>query len=150
MDGRQYFRHNSNSLSSYFDSYFWFDYYSPNDALIVANNEFYVPDKSSLTYTVFEFYGNDNLHFINNTILNNKSSDAYFYMNYCGGKSVFKNNQLVNLNGGEIMDVNGMSFTESDYNNIYAATSLADWQTITGLDSHSVSIQPYFINPILI
>lgn len=141
------FKVNANNSASTFYSYCYFSDFYPADALIMANNEFYVPYKSNLGYAYLEFYYCDNIHFINNSFLSYLNS-AYINLDYGSGKLVMKNNNLVNLAGGDLLTFNGRTVTESDYNNVYSSgLSLSSWKSATAQDTHSVSMSPYFLNP---
>ena len=134
------------SVSS-FNTDCYFESFYPAKAFVMANNEFYIPNNSLISSAYLNFDDVNNVHYINNTFLS-YITNSYINFDYGSGKTILKNNNLVGINGGSLVTVNGRTITESDYNNIYSSSlTLNAWKVITQQDTHSVSISPYFINP---
>ena len=121
----------------------------PAKAFIMANNEFYVPNKANIDVANFEFFYNDNMHFINNSYLS-YNANSFIDIGDGGGNAIIKNNNLVNMSRGGLLSAQNLNIVESDYNNLYStATSLSDWKNLTGKDDHSQSVLPFYINPLI-
>ena len=122
-------------------TYMYFEDFHPDSCFIVANNEFIFTKGCSRT--TFELYGFDNLHYINNSLYLPEGGDVY--NNYHNSPVIMANNLYMAGQGTMNLDFNSNRFLYSDYNNV-VGYKLSDLQRATGLDSHSVSIAPMFVD----
>ncbi|HRZ76513.1 MAG TPA: right-handed parallel beta-helix repeat-containing protein, partial [Bacteroidales bacterium] len=154
--------------SSY--SYPFYQYYSDATALepaLIANNWFMTPRTSATAgrpiYTNYstyqQFYHNSAANYTGGTT----SYACYLYASTSTPANVeFVNNIFANFGGGNALYINATTtvpmVTWGDYNNLYTTganlgyagtnqTNLSTWQTTTGLDSNSVSTDPFFSAP---
>jgi len=124
----------------------------------VANNMVYFAGLTG----IYENGGTDNRYFHNSVYQEMSPSTTYNFYIYHGTNITLKNNIAYHSGGGThyALSVTGDLVTyplTSDYNDFYAPsayvgyyngnrTTLADWQTATGLDAHSISANPNFIS----
>jgi len=98
-----------------------------------------------------------NFYYNNINITNTSNTSGYCIGLYYGGNNRLKNNILCNKGDGyAIYAYSNYSLVYSDYNNLYAKgqylaywggnskTDLASWNSSSGYDNHSVSIDPLF------
>ncbi len=140
---------NSSSIATRFNCEAVYAGRTPAKAFIMANNEFYVPNRLNIDGVRLDFSSIDNMHFINNSYLSYNANSS-LSIGDGGGNAIIKNNNLVNMKGGDLLLANNLRIIESDYNNLYSRpSSLSDWKSLTGKDEHSQSILPFYINPLI-
>lgn len=123
----------------------------------VINN--YIRLENTPRYYGIYTTGGNNQNFLYNTIFSsNYGSGVGFYSNKGTNKKLY-NNIFCTVNPIYIND--SLSISASDYNNFYGTgdtaigffnysrnftriKTLADWQTRTGFDQHSLAVKPYF------
>lgn len=137
----------------------------PGQEMLTANNYVYVNGGAGTIYGIYSYNGNYN-HLYHNTILmvsGDGSAEYAIYANSSSsgsyGNASIKNNILMSQAGGYPMyistNANTLGYvTEMDYNNLFTPlgsvgrigttdyTILADWQTASGFDANSLSIDP--------
>ncbi|HET9786645.1 MAG TPA: hypothetical protein VFP47_05910, partial [Pyrinomonadaceae bacterium] len=122
---------------------------------IIANNFFH----SNSNYgTVYILYGLNYTNIYHNSIHNTSSGPVFEFNRYQSTGNRIINN-IFKANTGyaiEYQNSNAPSITESDYNNVYTSGSfigrigstnygtLEQWKTGSGLEDHSLSIDPQF------
>ncbi len=124
----------------------------------VANNMIRSGNGSYYAYGAY-MWNSGYVNFVNNTVAKDASSGYGFYGIYvAGGANKLINNLFYDPNGSSSyynMYISGaFSVSESDYNNVYSTqrfgylsgvqSTLADWQTNTGFDMNSTTIDPGF------
>ena len=122
-------------------TYFYLEDFHPDSCFLFANNE--IIYTKGCSNTTFELYGMDNLHYINNSLY--LPEGGYVYNNYHNSPVIMANNLYMAAQGTMNLDFNSNRFLYSDYNNV-VGYKLSDLQRATGLDSHSVSIAPMFVD----
>ena len=128
---------------------------------IIANNVIThgLTSSTSSFYTCYINYsGYQNILHNNFVNLGNGTSGRVLYM-ISGGANTVKNNNFVNMGAGNAAYIStNYTLAEADYNNYYTngstfgyyganVTTFADWQTTSGHDAHSVSVNPNFVSP---
>ena len=141
------------------------DYYGINLSYCtyseVSNNMVYGQDY----YGIRNYAGSNNNYYYNSIYLNSDyGTTNYGFYSYNGANNEVKNNIIDNSGSGSTSKyafyISGTLTTypvASDYNDLYspnssvgyysgAKTTLADWQTATGLDMNSVSGDPMYMS----
>jgi len=124
----------------------------------VANNMVYFAGLTG----IYEEGGTDNRYFYNSVYQEMNPSTTYNFYIYHGTNITLKDNILYHTGGGThyALSITGDLVTyplTSDYNDFYAPsafvgyyngnrTTLANWQSATGLDAHSLSVDPSFVS----
>jgi len=124
----------------------------------VANNMVYFAGLTG----IYENGGTDNRYFYNSVYQEMNPSTTYAFYIYHGTNITLNDNILYHSGGGThyALSVTGDLVTyplTSDYNDFYAPsayvgyyngnrTTLANWQTATGCDAHSLSADPSFLS----
>jgi len=124
----------------------------------VANNMVYFAGLTG----IYENGGTDNGYFYNSVYQEMNPSTTYDFYIYHGTNITLKDNIFYHGGGGThyALSVTGDLVTyplTSDYNDLYAPsayvgyyngnrTTLANWQSATGLDAHSLSADPSFLS----
>ena len=122
-------------------TYFFMEDFHPDSCFLFANNE--IVYTKGCSRSTFELYGIDNLHYINNSLYMPDGGEVY--NNYHNTPVIMANNLYMSGQGTINLDFNSNRFLYSDYNNV-VGYKLADLQRATGLDSHSVSVAPIFVD----
>ena len=129
---------------------------------LVANN-FVVSTAGTSYSTALALLGTSYFNIYNNSILNTcttAGSDALAVLaTFAGGNNNFANNICVNMGGGNATDVQTgatSAVLSMDYNDLYSSglyigiwnganiLSITSWKTTSGIDSHSVAVNPIF------
>ncbi len=138
------------------------DYYgiqlNPSERCLIANNMVYFASLSG----IFDDEGTDNRYYFNSVYQEMNPTTTYNMYLYHGTDLDVKNNVLYHSGGGThyAISIVGDLLTypvTSDYNDLYAPsayvgyyngsqTTLANWQTATGLDSNSLNVDPDFVS----
>ncbi|MEM9340467.1 MAG: CARDB domain-containing protein, partial [Bacteroidota bacterium] len=124
---------------------------------LIANN-FISIGGSSTAYGIYSYYSSHQRYYHNNVHLysTTTSTDAVAFVIDYGTNNEVYNNILVNSGGGYAFYTNTRS-AEADYNDLYVTgtrlgyysgnqTDLAAWQSATGWDGHSLSVDPLFVD----
>lgn len=126
---------------------------------LIANNMVYGSGPNTYGCIVVN-YGTYEIYY-NSFYLNTGSSYSYLFSLY-GTTGIIRNNIIFGLNSGSrhiAFYCSGEPNFDSDYNCIYAPNcafgccssdtvySLTEWQTVTGQDLHSISVNPVFLSP---
>ncbi len=125
------------------------------EPFLVANNFVQVGGPSGNTRGIATHDGNYQNFFYNTVHLTGQNTTNPAFYNQSGSAKVLQNNIFVNRGGGYALFSHG-GISASDYNDLYTTgnflgywngdhTTLADWQTATGFDTHSLSVDPQFI-----
>ena len=123
--------------------------------ILVYNN--FVQAEGTEEFRGIDFRYNYFTYLLHNTArnLNVHNASKAFYA-YSGRDNRLINNIFVNSGGGYAFEIGSAGiFAESDYNDLYATgdylafqtikiANLADWQAASGLDAHSLSVDPRF------
>jgi|GEM_PF-2901859 len=122
-----------------------------------VENNFVVVGGTSTAYGMYMYsttYYNVYHNSVNVTSTNATSGRSLYHSS--SNNMVYKNNIFANSGGGYSIYVSGGTFT-SDYNDLYTTgnklgyytgdrNTLADWQSATSQDTHSVSVNPMFVS----
>jgi len=123
----------------------------------VSNN--YIQMISTNSTRVYGLYVSNcsNIYFAYNTVRvrTTSTSNRVVYMTNSSGIEL-TNNIFANMNRGYGLDLSNSTLIASNHNNIYAAVdnvgyfnnvqnTLTDWQTATGQDANSLSVDPLFL-----
>ncbi|MCF8294560.1 MAG: right-handed parallel beta-helix repeat-containing protein [Bacteroidales bacterium] len=171
-DGAQKILNNRITMTNNGTVYALYDYYcdaSPGNEALVANNFVYQGVGTGTAYGLYMYYSTYQNVYFNSIHITGGSSTAgkgmYFYSASTTASSIrVANNNVVNSGGGYAADILAASVTAnyvsySDYNNIYATgpvlvrwgatdmATLAAFQTATGSNANSVSVDPVFVSP---
>lgn len=131
------------------------------DRISFYNNTYRNPSANSSVDRGLDIRTCHNIDIYHNTSVSNSSSS--FNGNplfVSGGTNLnIKNNNLVSLNGGFVVNISSNpSAMVMDYNNLYSATgsfgyfnnltatTFANWKSFTGGDANSVSMDPQFVS----
>lgn len=137
-------------------------YYCDGDAsntIDIYNNTISIDAGTSTLYGIRAYYGYYyNLY--HNSVLLNSGDGSSEYAFYATGTNPLSavNNVFVSMAGGyAAYATTSVTATTIDYNNYYSTGSLGyfsgvintltEWQTLTGLDLNSVSVDPFFVSP---
>ncbi|MBQ6666688.1 MAG: hypothetical protein IJM65_01075 [Bacteroidales bacterium] len=135
---------------------------------VLKNNEVILLGSGSSTiYGIYMYNPNQNWEVVNNSVLARGGSSTvyglYAYNTSTAYKLTIKNNHFVTYGTSTnypiyLYTYYTSSYVNLDYNNYYslsgtyigyagsAISSLSNWQTTTGMDTHSVSTRPQFID----
>ncbi len=125
----------------------------------ISNNYIQLTHTGNITNTGIYHTNSSFIDYTYNTIrvTSNSASNRALYL-VSGSNTELKNNILAAMNRGyAIYQLSGSVLTASDNNDLYAAvnnvgylgsaqSTLADWQTASGFDAHSISMDPVFLN----
>ncbi len=133
---------------------------SLSNPIIISGNRVYLDDAGSSLYGIYV----DDVDFIrveNNSVViaNGGTNSRAIYNLTSGVEKYFYNNILVNYSAGYTMYSSSGQITNSDYNLMYSPTgnfayhgtayaTLADWQSATGFDANSFSMDPLFTDTV--
>jgi len=138
------------------------DYYGTHSSTskrnTVANNMIYFSEP----YGIYDSESSNNFYYFNSVYQEANPSATYNIYLYHGNNNVLKNNILYQAGTGAhcaiyvVGDLSTYPLT-SDYNDFYAPnalvgfydtnlTTLMNWQTATGRDAHSLSVDPSFVS----
>jgi hypothetical protein len=130
-----------------------------NSKPLVANNMVHSGSGQYYVYGAYVYGGF--IQFVYNTIVKHSSPSYGYYGIYCaGGGNTVMNNIFYDPQGSSTYYTmyygGGFAVLESDYNDVFTKqnfgyfngviTSLAQWQTSTGFDMHSLTTDPGFTN----
>ncbi|KPK86248.1 MAG: hypothetical protein AMS27_05525 [Bacteroides sp. SM23_62_1] len=152
----------NNRISGSYRYGIYFYYQNNNNTVytLVANNFIHLDEP--IQQTIYGIYHNRSRfvkYYSNNiNIIGSGLDYAFYQLNYSTNSSdlLFRNNIFTCENGYGLYLPHAASVDTSDYNNIYAKyagywggsarTTLADWQSATTMDQHSVSLNPGFVS----
>ncbi|MCC6721588.1 MAG: hypothetical protein IT243_05255 [Bacteroidia bacterium] len=122
----------------------------------VTNNSIYLKNTSTNVTGIYT-YNCNYIYFIHNSFnLESSNSSSSALKIYYGSNNSSFNNNIVNTSGGYAYFVYNSSYFTSNYNNIYSTgsnlaywngtniSSLASWETTSGLDANSISVDPLY------
>ena len=125
---------------------------------LVANNFFQVGGVGS-AYGIYSYYSNfQNFYFNSVNITSSSATNTYAIYAYYGSNLQLVNNIFGNSGGGySIYTSTSANIVLSDHNDLYTTgstlgywfgnqTDLAAWQSASGMDSSSLSVDPQFIS----
>jgi hypothetical protein len=121
------------------------------DTLIIANNFI-----SATNYGIF-ISSNRGFSLLNNNVYVSSGTAAFFNSNSTGTSGTVLNNIFANYGSSGTALTNSSYSLNSDFNDFYSKSTnlfynssnystLSSWRTVFGIDSHSVSVIPSFIN----
>lgn len=123
---------------------------------LISNNAFYLKNPSNYSYGMYAYYSNY-LDFIHNTLnIENSYTSSMAIRFYYGGNHKIYNNIFSNKGAGYAIYNYYSSPLASNYNDIISSgtnlgywlgsnvTNLANWKSISSIDTHSISIDPLF------
>ena len=135
---------------------------APTSPQMIYNNFVSViSDGSSAAVGIYSYLGVYQDIYYNNVNITATSSTTragiYIYGNSSSNINVKNNNAACPGGGYALYYFNGNEISSSDYNNLYstgdvgyyggsATTNLAAWQTASGGDSHSISMNPQYVS----
>ncbi len=140
----------------------WLAFMGTSSKPAYINNNFISIGNGNYMYGIFSLYGtyqnyyNNNIHMYGLDLGGLTGNAVTLYGTTT--QATFYNNNLVCTGGGmAISSASSSLIAASDYNNLYStgavlcgtsfghsSATLADWQAVSGLDSHSVSVDPVF------
>lgn len=149
-----------NGAGTQYGVYLYYCDASVGSHAVVANNMVSIINNST-KYGIYSAYGTNHDYFYNSINISGTGASYAMYFNGYAGHSI-KNNNLINGGTGTgtryALYLNSAYPPASDYNNIYCANgnaafwvsakaTLADYQTASSLDAHSVSLPVVFFAP---
>ncbi|MCX6351542.1 MAG: PKD domain-containing protein [Bacteroidetes bacterium] len=132
---------------------YMYDFKSTNQSRFINN---FVTMTATSYYGIYAF----DVLWLNMAYNSIATMSATYYSTYIsstGAKTNLSNNNFFSISG-IALSANSSAIKSSDYNNIYAnggsilasgmclCTTIADWQKASGMDKHSVSIDPAFVD----
>lgn len=125
---------------------------------LIANNYVSLAKGTSPAFGIFDSLSTFQNFYYNSVNMYNANTGAAFYANAAGNINL-KNNILYNNGGGySIFEVNTAAIVSSNYNDLSGSISkvgnwggklagtLPTWQSISGLDANSLSVNPGFFS----
>jgi hypothetical protein len=141
--GNKLYINRPQSTTNIYGLYLWQINKTSTSPIIIKNNEIRIYSSSNITYGVYSHTSKFN--FYHNSILTSTPIANGAGLHIYSGAATLYNNLFYNINLHPIAV--GSSSVVSDYNNLQGGSfNLASWQSYSGQDAHSISMQPPFID----
>jgi hypothetical protein len=151
----------NNTITTTANSYGIYLYYCDADTLhegMIYNNAVHV-NVSGTYYGIYNYYCTHQKYYYNSVNMTGSgtSSRAFYVLGSSSHHVYAKNNNFANNAGGYAYYISSTTIQESDYNNLYTTgtnigydgsnqTTLAAFQSSTGMEANSVSADPGFVS----